>query len=100
MDAFIMNSSIISPPEPLFIGDLRPGDHARVLEITGGKVMQQRLGMLGIRRDTFVRLVHGPGKRGAVLQVGGARVALGWGVIQRIRVAVIPTESTHTGEKT
>ncbi|MBU2808488.1 ferrous iron transport protein A [Acidithiobacillus ferrooxidans F221] len=95
-----MNSSIISPPEPLFIGDLRPGDHARVLEITGGKVMQQRLGMLGIRRDTLVRLVHGPGKRGAVLQVGGARVALGWGVIQRIRVAVIPTESTHTGEKT
>jgi len=95
-----MNSSIISPPEPLFIGDLRPGDHARVLEITGGKVMQQRLGMLGIRRDTLVRVVHGPGKRGAVLQVGGARVALGWGVIQRIRVAVIPTESTHTGEKT
>ena len=95
-----MNSSIISPPEPLFIGDLRPGDHARVLEITGGKIMQQRLGMLGIRRDTLVRVVHGPGKRGAVLQVGGARVALGWGVIQRIRVAIIPTECTHTGEKT
>ncbi|ACH84355.1 MULTISPECIES: FeoA family protein [Acidithiobacillus] len=95
-----MNSSIISPPEPLFIGDLRPGDHARVLEITGGKIMQQRLGMLGIRRDTLVRVVHGPGKRGAVLQVGGARVALGWGVIQRVRVAIIPTESPHTGEKT
>jgi Fe2+ transport system protein A len=100
MDAFVMNSSIISPPEPLFIGDLRPGDHARVLEITGGKIMQQRLGMLGIRRDTLVRVVHGPGKRGAVLQVGGARVALGWGVIQRVRVAIIPTESPHTGEKT
>ncbi|MBU2858775.1 MAG: FeoA family protein [Acidithiobacillus ferrooxidans] len=95
-----MNSSIISPPEPLFIGDLRPGDHARVLEITGGKIMQQRLGMLGIRRDTLVHVVHGPGKRGAVLQVGGARVALGWGVIQRVRVAIIPTESPHTGEKT
>ncbi|BDB15208.1 hypothetical protein ANFP_25280 [Acidithiobacillus ferrooxidans] len=62
--------------------------------------MQQRLGMLGIRRDTLVRVVHGPGKRGAVLQVGGARVALGWGVIQRVRVAIIPTESPHTGEKT
>ena len=100
MDAFIMNSSIISPSESLFIGDLRLGDHARVLEITGGKAMQQRLGMLGIRRDTSVRVVHGPGKHGAVLQVGGALVALGWGAIQRIRVAIIPTESIHTGKKT
>ena len=99
MDAFIMNSSIISPSESLFIGDLRLGDHARVLEITGGKAMQQRLGMLGIRRDTSVRVVHGPGKHGAVLQVGGARIALGWGAIQRIRVAIIPTESIHMGKK-
>ena len=42
--------------------------------------------MLGIRRGTDIRVIHGPGKRGAVLQVGGARLALGWGVIQRIEV--------------
>jgi ferrous iron transport protein A len=44
-------------------------------------------------------VVHGPGQRGAVLQVGGARIALGWGVIQHIEVALPGASSRNTGEQ-
>jgi len=83
----------------LFVGDLKLGDSARVRDVTGGRGMQQRMRMLGIRRGTDIRVVHGPGQRGAVLQVGGARIALGWGVIQRIEVELPGADSRNTGEQ-
>jgi len=43
--------------------------------------------------------VHGPGRRGAVLQVGGARIALGRGVIEQIRVEVSPVMSDTADHK-
>ena len=83
----------------LSVGDLKLGDSARVRDVTGGRGMQQRMSMLGIRRGTDIRVVHGPGKRGAVLQVGGARIALGWGVIQRIEVELPGADSRNAGER-
>ena len=65
---------------------LQPGESARVRAVDGGRSMAQRMSMLGIRRGVELRVVHGPGLRGAVVQVGGARIALGRGVIERIRV--------------
>ncbi|MHB1279922.1 MAG: FeoA family protein [Acidithiobacillus sp.] len=81
----------------LSVGDLKPGDSARVREVAGGRGIQQRMNMFGIRRGTDIRVVHGPGKRGAILQVGGARIALGCGLIQRIAVELLGTESPNTG---
>ena len=72
------------------LSSLRLGEGGKVRVIDGGRFMTQRMGMLGIRPGVEVRVVHGPGKRGAVLQVGGARIALGRGVIERIRVEKSP----------
>lgn len=63
-----------------------PGGCAVVHEVGGGRPMMQRMLMLGIRRGTALRLLHGPGARGAVVAVGGARIALGRDVIEHIRV--------------
>lgn len=72
------------------LGQLSSTACARIMDFTGGRSMQQRLQMLGIRRGTEFCLVQGPSKRGAVVQVGGARIALGWGVIQQILVTELP----------
>ena len=61
-------------------------------------MMVQRLAMLGIRPGALVTLLHGPGRRGAVLRVGGARVALGHGVIENILV-VPQTRSASANEE-
>jgi ferrous iron transport protein A len=74
-------------PETAVTG-LRRGQKARISRISGGLVMTQRMAMLGIRPGVDILAVHGPGKRGAVLQVGGARIALGTEIIENIVVSV------------
>lgn len=68
------------------LSSLKPGVRALVKGIDGGRFMVQRMGMLGIRRGVEVRIVHGPGLRGAVVQVGAARIALGRALIDCVRV--------------
>jgi ferrous iron transport protein A len=78
------------------VASLKPGDYAEVSYIAGGRALIQRLAMLGVRPGVNVKLLHGPGRRGAVLRVGGARVALGRGVIENIMV--IPQMRTRLAE--
>lgn len=66
------------------------GEHATVRAIDGGRLMTQRMSMLGIRPGADLCVVQGPGTRGAVVLVGGARIALGRGVIEHIRVESRP----------
>ncbi len=68
------------------VASLSQGDCAEVGFVGGGKAMIQRLAMLGIRPGVKICVLHGPGGRGAVLRVGGTRVALGRGVIEMILV--------------
>ncbi|MGE0072858.1 MAG: ferrous iron transport protein A [Thiomonas sp.] len=79
----------------LSLAQLTHGQCAEVVDFDGGQVMAQRMVMLGIRRGVALCVVHGPGARGAVVQVGGARIALGRGVIDKIRVALLPANERH-----
>lgn len=85
-------------PAVLSLSRLSPGCCATVVDIDGGRAMTQRMLMLGIRRGTSLCLVHGPTKRGAVVRVGGARIALGHGVTEHIRVLPEPKAADVTGE--
>lgn len=79
------------------LSSLPPGGSATVVAIAGGRAMAQRMLMLGIRRGVQLRLLQGPGVRGAVVGIGGARIALGRSVTQHIRVqANPPAASTET----
>ncbi len=77
-----------------------PGACALVQEVRGGRAMMQRMLMLGIRRGVRLRLLHGPGARGAVVGVGGARIALGRDVIEHIRVQAAPPTETALASET
>ena len=72
--------------EPAALSTLRRGERARVERIEGSAALAQRLRMFGIRPGTDVLVLHGPNGRGAVLQVGGGRIALGRAVVECIRV--------------
>ncbi|MGC9162498.1 MAG: FeoA family protein [Thiomonas sp.] len=76
-------------PEVVSLAQVRHGQCARVVSIDGGRTMAQRMVMLGIRRGVPLCVVHGPGVRGTVVQVGGARIALGRGVTDKILVTPI-----------
>ncbi len=76
-----------------------PGACVLVQEVGGGRAMMQRMLMLGIRRGVQLRLLHGPGARGAVVGVGGARIALGRDIVEHIRVqATQAFEPAHDAE--
>ncbi|HKI58572.1 MAG TPA: FeoA family protein [Trueperaceae bacterium] len=75
------------PPGDASIADLERGATARVTRIAGSRSVSQRMRMLGIRPGVDVRVLHGPDRRGAVLGVGGARIALGRAVLSTVRVA-------------
>ena len=75
--------------EVVSLAQIPYGQCAKVVEFDGGRSMTQRMVMLGIRRGVALCVVHGPGTRGTVVQVGGARIALGRGVTDKIRVTRI-----------
>lgn len=50
--------------------------------------LAQRMLMLGIRSGTSLRVLHGPSARGAVVLVGGSRLALGKEAADLIRVCL------------
>ncbi|WP_298294562.1 FeoA domain-containing protein [Thiomonas sp.] len=79
----------------LSLAQLAHGQCAKVVDVDGGRALAQRMVMLGIRRGVALCVVHGPGARGAVVQVGGARIALGRGVTDKIRVAPLPAGERH-----
>ena len=68
------------------LAKLPPKAWAFVRVINGGKFVTRRLAMLGIRPGVKLHLVHGPGLHGVVVMAGGARIALGRGVIEHILV--------------
>lgn len=91
-----MNDYPDTTPVSFSLASLQTGQNAHVSDVVGGRNMVQRLAMLGIRRGVLVTLLHGPGRRGAVIRVGGTRVALGHGVIENIRV--VPQSQSTIGE--
>jgi len=82
-----MTGGTRATPDATALSSLRRGERARVARIEGSASLTQRLRMFGIRPGIDVVVLHGPNGRGAVLQVGGGRVALGRTVVERIMVA-------------
>lgn len=88
-----MNRQSNACDNPAPLAELCRGQHAQVQAVAGGHGMKQRMQMIGIRPGVELKVVHGPGRRGAVVLVGGTRIALGRGVIDRIMVT--PQTTVH-----
>ncbi|HKI57042.1 MAG TPA: FeoA family protein [Trueperaceae bacterium] len=74
-------------PERTPLAALHHGDLARVTHVEGGRAVSRRMRMVGIRPGVDVRILHGPDRKGAVIGVGTARIALGRAVLDIIHVA-------------
>lgn len=85
-----MTEPVSSAPANLQeLAKLAPKALAYVRAITGGRFVTRRLAMLGVRPGVKLHLVHGPGLHGVVVMAGGARIALGRGVIEHVLVELI-----------
>lgn len=85
-------------PELLELARLSPKSQAHVRAIKGGKFVARRLAMLGVRPGLKLQLVHGPCLQGVVVMAGGARIALGHGVIEHILVEKV-AEASIAGQE-
>lgn len=74
-----------APADPALV-DMSNGTSSVVVRVDPIPGLPQRMAMLGIRRGTTLRVLHGPDARGAVVGVGTARIALGRDIIASIRV--------------
>jgi ferrous iron transport protein A len=70
---------------PVPLDALTPGASARLAEIRGGRHLQRKLGALGLRVGSALRVEHRRG-RGLVVAVGASRIALGGGIVDKLLV--------------
>jgi ferrous iron transport protein A len=76
---------------PIFLDSLRIGERALIVAIHGGREVHRRLMSLGLRIGSEVKVLHHRG-RGVVVASAGNRIALGGGVVEKLRVQPLPPE--------
>lgn len=81
----------ISSQDSTQLHQLTLGNQATIVRIKGDINDIQRMSMLGIRKGTQFKIVHGPGHRGAVIQVGGTRIALGKEMFEQLEIKSLST---------
>ena len=84
------------PDRPLTLARMQTGQSGTVVELLGRGGMARRLGALGIRPGQRLTKVGSMFMRGPVtVQVGNARVAIGFGMANRI--VMDPVEPSNAG---
>lgn len=69
-----------------YLDQCNEGDTAVVREIDGGKGARQKLFDLGIVPGVTITIVQGSRGRPYILQAGGTKVMIGWGMAEKIQV--------------
>lgn len=64
----------------------------RITDTSKAAGMARRLGELGVRPGAVVQCAHGTAGGGRVIEVGGARLALGRSVLQSVAAEVLEAE--------
>ncbi|MFM2484214.1 FeoA family protein [Celerinatantimonas yamalensis] len=83
-------------PLSVRVSQLQLGHQATIIQIHGSSRDIQRMNMLGLRKGISLTVVHGPGRRGAVVKVGGARIALSQEIIDQIEVSTTADKETSS----
>lgn len=79
------------PSTEMTLASLKPGQEAKILSISQGRMIRQRLLNLGILPGEEVLIIRGGGTHPLVLEIRGTKVALGAGMAAK--VSVIPISS-------
>ncbi|WP_296898900.1 FeoA family protein [Thiohalocapsa sp.] len=91
-----LDASDLLSTEPIGLDRLPPGVAARLAAIQGGRHLQRKLGALGLRVGSELRVEHRRG-RGLVVAAGASRVALGGGVVDKLLVLPLPAAADGRG---
>jgi len=86
-----------SCPSLIKLSELPHETPARLVEIRGGRTLTRRLLALGLRQGTLLNVVQRRGQ-GLVLAAGDGRVAMGFGVAEKLWVCPEPLASGAPGE--
>ncbi|NKN32942.1 FeoA family protein [Marichromatium bheemlicum] len=78
---------------PLSLSELPLDTPARIVEIRGGHHLTRRLLALGLRQGSALSVVQRRGQ-GLVLATGSGRIAMGFGVAEKLRVRLEPEVGT------
>jgi len=77
----------MSSGKPVTLRQMRSGDKGKIIEVQGGPGMVRRLDALGIRPGKKIIKISSMLMRGPItVQVGHTRVAIGFGMANRIIV--------------
>lgn len=77
-----------------------PGSRVRILQILGGRGMQQRLLHMGLKPGTELRVIANTGGGPVLVALNGeVRFGIGWGMAQRILVEEVKEASVYEQER-
>ncbi len=91
-----MDHDDVAPDSLMTLAKLPVGCRARIRRIQGGRQLTHRLLGLGLRVGSEVELTQRRGG-GVVVANGGARVALGSGVAEKLLVEQLPAKAGSSG---
>ncbi len=82
-------------PKTATLAQIQTGKRAQVIKVQGGRRMLARLATFGFVRGAEVQVLQNYGTGPVIVQIHGARVALGRGEAERILVE--PSNNHHNG---
>jgi Fe2+ transport system protein FeoA len=68
------------------LGMVRPGEVATVVGLNGGMGLCRKLADMGLTPGVSLKVVHSQGRGPILIDVRGSRIALGFGVAQKVVV--------------
>ena len=71
---------------------LSAGHAGRLVEVQGGRKLTRRLLALGLRMGSEIQVLHHRGT-GMVISHGGTRIALGAGIVEKLRVVPLDKQA-------
>ncbi|HID83446.1 MAG TPA: ferrous iron transport protein A [Chromatiales bacterium] len=85
----LMETAMRENTTTITLDQLPIGEHARIIEISGGKNMTRKMMGLGLKVGSEVDVIHRRG-HGVVVGRNGNRIAIGGGISSRLLMQRLP----------
>lgn len=89
-----MKTTMLNNTTAIPLDRLPIGEHARIIEIHGGKGMARKMMGLGLKVGSEVDVIHRRGQ-GVVVGKNGNRIAIGGGISSRLLMKRLPDKPTQ-----
>ena len=77
---------------------LSEGERGKVVKLNGGRSFQEKMLSMGINQGNYVEVLSGTPGRALLVLIGETRLALGFGLAQKIEIEKQFKEATGDGQ--